>query len=251
MTDGDSGSDRSTGDSGSDRSAGNPNTDRGPFDPADIEAVCFDLDDTLFDFTQYIRQGLSNAAEYVEAHTGEAVQEELLSLYFDEDVRDRTFDELIERRGLDVSVDALVEAYHDSTGSLEPFEEVEPVLTRLGREYALGLVTDGRNGREKLRRLGVDGYFDHLVVAHDHGLAKRDDPQPFERVLDALGVDPEATLFVGDHPAADLRVPARLGMRTVRLRRGRYVDEDSTVQPDVEIDSLAALPGLCGVVGDE
>lgn len=240
MTDGDQ----------NDRSAVDPATDRKSFDPAGIEAVCFDLDDTLFDFTQYVCQGLSNAAEYVQSHTGETVHEELQALYFDEGVRDRTFDELIDRRGLDVSVDALVDAYHDTTGSLAPFEEAEPVLARLEGEYELGLVTDGRNGREKLRRLGLDGYFDAVVVAHDHGLDKDEDPEAFERVLDALGVDPASVVFVGDHPSADLRVPVELGMQTVRVRRGRYADHDSTVRPDAEIHSLTALPVVCGVTGD-
>lgn len=221
------------------------------FDPTSIEAVCFDLDDTLFDFTQYVRQGLLNAADRIEARTGDTVHEELLELYFEEGIRKGTFDRLRERRGLDIPVDELVEAYHDSTGPLDPYKEAEAVLSRLDQAYDLGLVTDGRNGRDKLNRLGLAGHFDVVVVAHDHGLAKSEDPEAFKRALDELGVAHEDTVYVGDHPLADVRIPARLGMLTVRLRRGRYADRDpDNAAPDAEIDSLAALPGLLGVDAD-
>lgn len=229
------------------RTDGGSSTDRKPFDPAALEAVCFDLDDTLFDFRQYVEQGLSNAAEYVKTRTGESVHDELYELYFEEDVRDRTFDRLVERRGLDLSVEALVEAYHGASGPLDPYDDAEPVLEPLTDEYKLGLVTDGRNGHEKLARLGLERFFDAVVVTHDHGLAKRSDTEAFERILDELDVDPAAAVYVGDHPTVDLRLPVRLGMRTVRLRRGRYSVRESGVSPDAEIDSLGPLAGLCGV----
>lgn len=220
--------------------------DREPIDPADVEAVCFDLDDTLFDFTQYVRAGLRNAADRIEEQTGERLHEEVLALYFEEGVRDGTFDRLLARHGLDVPVADLVEAYHDSTGPLSPYPDAERTLSRLAGEYDLGLVTDGRNGREKLRRLGLAGLFETVVVAHDLGVRKREDAEPFERALDALGVSPAAVVYVGDNPSTDVRVPARLGMYTVRVRRGRYTGRDPPPQasPDLEIESLDALPDL-------
>lgn len=226
------------------------NPENQSFDPRGIIAVCFDLDDTLFDYTQYIRQGLVNAADYIETHTGETVHQELVDLYFEEGVQEGTFDQLIERRELDVAVEALVEAYHDSTGPLDPYEEADTVLSRVAEDYKLGLVTDGRNCNEKLDRLDLDGYFDAIVATPDHGLAKCEHAEAFERVLEMLGVEPTAAVYVGDHPLADIRIPAQLGMRTIRLRRGRYADRDSSISPDAEIGSLAALPGLLGVTVD-
>lgn len=223
-------------------------------DPEAVEAVCFDLDDTLFDFTQYVRAGLREAADRIEARTGEALHDELLALYFEEGVRERTFDHLLDRHDLDVPVDDLVDAYHDSTGDLAPYEDAEETLARLDDAYDLGLVTDGRNGRAKLRQLGIGDYFDAVVVAHAHGLAKREDPAVFRRALDALDAPPEAAVYVGDNPRTDFRVPNRLGMATVRLRRGRYDDLEPRhgEVPDAEIDALDALvPILAGAAPPE
>ncbi len=227
-----------------------------PFGP--VDAVCFDLDDTLFDYTQYIEAGLREAAAVIESHTGEDYADELVDLYFEEDVRDGTFDRLLEREGLadaedlpDDLVGQLVEAYHDHDAELTPYDEADDVLSALDAAFRLGLVTDGPNGRWKLAELGFDDYFDTVVVAPEHDLTKRE-AEPFHRALDDMGVDPERTTYVGDNPRTDFLHPNRLGMTTVRLARGRYVDRDpeSGEEPDVVVESLERLPALLNVAAD-
>jgi putative hydrolase of the HAD superfamily len=244
-----------TDDEAAPRSAGDADrtTEDTPLGP--VEAVCFDLDDTLFDYTQYIEAGLRSAAGVIQTHTGENYADELVRLYFEEDVRDGTFDHLLEREGLagaddlpdDLTAD-LVEAYHDHDADLAPYDESHAVLSTLDGAFRLGLVTDGRNGHWKLDRLDFANYFDAVVVTPDHDLTKTE-PEPFRRALDALDADPDRTVFVGDNPRTDCRVPNRLGMTTVRLARGRYVDRDPEAgeEPDVVVESLARLPDLLNV----
>lgn len=211
-----------------------------------VDAVCFDLDDTLFEFAQYVRAGLLAAADRLMDHTGRGLHDELLSLYFEEGVTEGTFDRLVERHDLPSGlVPELVEAYHAHTDPLEPYSGAENVLDRLGAEYDLGLLTDGRNGRAKLDRLGLTDYFDAVVVAHDQPFAKPE-VEAFERIANRLAVEPEAIVYVGDDPNRDFRGANQLGMGTVRLRRGRYASRPALddAPPDVEIDDLEALVGL-------
>ena len=218
-------------------------------DSAPIEAVCFDLDDTLFDFTEYVRAGLLRAADHVEERTGLRLHDELVALYFEEGVTSGTFDRLVARHVLPPSiVPDLVEAYHDNDGWITPYPGARAVLDELGARYRLGLLTDGRNGREKLARLGLADRFDAVVVAHGRDFSKPD-PEAFERVLDHLGVEPAATVYVGDHPYLDVYGAKRLGMRTVRLRRGRYAGEPShpAADPDLELRDLDGLLDLLAV----
>ncbi|HEX3055851.1 MAG TPA: HAD-IA family hydrolase, partial [Gaiellaceae bacterium] len=56
-------------------------------------------------------------------------------------------------------------------------------------------------------------------------------PAIFERALDALGVEPSATLFVGDTLATDVAGAAALGMRTC-LALWFRADEDDDGAPE-------------------
>jgi len=142
-----------------------------------IQAVCFDLDGTLFDDEQYVRGGLQAAADVLEQRTGQSLHEEFESAYFEEEVRERTLDHILAERGLSGDhVPALVEAYplgrdsvtcyearsgisrcdtgdmwvgvltksrpsgyHDNTAPLTPYPETEQVLDSLASDYRLGL----------------------------------------------------------------------------------------------------------------
>jgi putative hydrolase of the HAD superfamily len=209
-----------------------------------LKAVCFDLDDTLYDYHEYASAGLRSAARVLEERTGQDCTDELLELYFEEDLTDDTFDHLLERHDLPGElVPDLIEAYHDATTSLEPYTRTDPLLEELSENYRLGLLTDGRGGHDKLGRLDIREYFDAVLVTPTIGREK-DNVDVFERLLSELSVSPAAAAYVGDDPRVDFRVPNALGMRTIRLRRGRYVDlepETDAATPDVEIDDLGEL----------
>lgn len=216
-----------------------------------IKSICFDLDDTLFDYHRYARAGLAAAADHLEERTGQRRHEELHELYFDDDVVEGTFDVLVDRHGLPQDlVDELVEAFHADSRPLTPYPDTEPVLSELGSDYRLGVVTDGRGGRAKLRRLGISHHFNAVVVTPEMDRSKHD-PVVFDQVLSALSVPPRAVVYVGDDPRVDFRVPNEQGMTTVRLRRGRYADlepETTAAAPDTEIDALDELPTLLSTV---
>lgn len=218
-----------------------------------IDAVCFDLDDTLYAYERYARAGLDAAADRLETLTGRRYHDELRRLYFDSGVTTGTFDALLDRYGLvdqhqigPSVVDELVDAYHGAESSLEPYPETEAVLSRLGAQFTLGLITDGRGGHAKLRRLGLTEHFEDVLVTPTVGRSK-DERAVFKHVLDQLSTPPAAAVYVGDDPRVDFRVPNQLSMTTVRLLRGRYVDLDAgeaVAAPDHEIASLESLPAL-------
>lgn len=207
-------------------------------------AVCFDLDDTLFDYHEYARAGLHAAADHLETLTDDSYHEELTALYFEEDRTEGTFDLFLERHDLASHLaEELIEEYHAASTSLSPYTSTVPVLTELAETYKLGLVTDGRGGRAKLRRLGIQAFFDAVLVTPTIESSKRN-PAVFDRILDELSVAPETTAYVGDDPRFDFEVPNELGMTTVRLRRGRYTDLEPATEsavPDHEISDLVEL----------
>ena len=209
-----------------------------------MDAVCFDLDGTLFDDRQYVRAGLLAAADVVERQTGVDLAAELLTAYFQRGITEGTFDTVLEEHRLSTDfIPKLVTAYHANDAPLVPFPDAEPTLEGLRTDYDLAVVTGGTNGAAKLDRLGVAHYFDAVIVAPARGWSKRE-PEPFEAVLSELEATPTTTAVVGDRPAIDFAQPNRLGMQTVRVRRGRYatVAASSAAEPDHVVDSLRAVP---------
>lgn len=218
-----------------------------------IQAVCFDLDGTLYDDRQYIRAGLESAADLLAERTGAELHDKIINLYFKEGIRGETFDRIIEQYDLPSELlPDLVESYHDNDADLQPYQEVPSVLDHLSGEYELGLITGGKNGHNKIARLGISRYFDKILVTPEFGTSKHQ-PEPFKYVLDTLSVAPAEAVYIGDNPELDFVQPNRLGMSTVRVKRGLHVDDNAEglAEPDIQVDDLeefqiAGVPTLIG-----
>ncbi|MFC8654546.1 HAD family hydrolase [Streptomyces parvus] len=133
------------------------------------------------------------------------------------------------------------------------YQDVRPALGEL-RAAGVRVVVAGdgtvRAG-ELLRALDLPA---DLVVTSDEWGVRKPDPEFFARVAEASGAAPEATLYVGDHPADDLFPAAAAGLRTAHLRRGPYghwwADHPDVVETaDFRIDALTELAGLAGAAG--
>jgi len=209
-----------------------------------IDAICFDLDGTLFDDRQYVRAGLLAAADLLNRETGVDPSDELLSAYFQRGIKEGTFDTVLAELGVSTElVGELVAAYHANDAPLVPFPDAESTLERLASDYEMAVVTGGTNGEAKLGRLGLDGYFDAVIVAPVGGCSKQE-PEPFEAALAELNTTPAQTAVVGDRPAVDFAQPNRLGMTTIRVLRGQYatVPASRATEPDLVVEDLSSVP---------
>ncbi|MEV5853753.1 HAD family hydrolase [Streptomyces anulatus] len=128
------------------------------------------------------------------------------------------------------------------------YQDVRPALGEL-RAAGVRVVVAG-NGTVRAGELlrGLDLPVD-LVVTSDEWGARKPDPEFFARVAEVAGAAPEATLYVGDHPAEDLFPAAAAGMRTAHLRRGPYghwwaEHPDVVETADFRIDALTELAVL-------
>lgn len=112
-------------------------------------------------------------------------------------------------------------------------------LQCLGSDYPLGVVSNLVSStpvRLSLEMHGLARFLSVIVVSADVGYVKPS-PVPFRQALDALGLRPEETLFVGDDPHTDMRGAKALGMRTILLRRLAV----ECPEADFAVDSLAEV----------
>lgn len=109
--------------------------------------------------------------------------------------------------GADRLAEGLSDALYDLTvdpASWEAFPDTLPTLQAL-REQAIpvGVLSDtGFDLRPVFDALGMSRWIDAVVLSCEYGVCKPD-PEVFRNACSQLGVDPAATLMVGDNPLTD------------------------------------------------
>jgi len=190
-----------------------------------IRAVLFDLDDTLYEERQFFRSGFE-AVEQVLRDRGITSADDIVGLlehFHHQEGREGVFQKLSERLAFPSTwIPDLVRAFREHTPNISLIAEVPGVLDRLRRRYRLGCITDGWSSvqRGKLLALGVERFFDAVVVSDDYGREMwKPHAFPFRKCCELLGVDPSEAIFVGDHPDRDVTGATAAGLRVVRLKR--------------------------------
>jgi putative hydrolase of the HAD superfamily len=127
------------------------------------------------------------------------------------------------------------------------FPGYRPLLEELGKNYRLGMITDGLPAvqRGKVRALGIEGLFEKIVYSWDYG-QERQKPHlyPFELMLETLRVLPQSTLFVGDNPEKDGAGARGAGMYYVRVARSAERQVVPALPNEIAIENLLQLPQI-------
>jgi HAD superfamily hydrolase (TIGR01509 family) len=128
------------------------------------------------------------------------------------------------------------------------FADAVPCLDALRPHFRLGLLSNGSRAPDVI---GLGGYFEVVVFAQDHRVAKPD-RAIFAITERQLGVPPDECVLVGDHPLNDVVGAKQSGWRAVWIDRDGdavYPPPDGTsFAPDACITSLSQLPDvLCSL----
>lgn len=144
-----------------------------------------------------------------------------------------------------ILIAAAVAGYHETKfRELCAYEDVIEVLKLLRRYTALklGVITNGITLKqaEKIVRLEVYPYLDPgMIFISDQLGVNKPNTKFFQRACRAIDVRPNEAMYIGDHPRLDIDPPNRIGMISVRSRRGnKYDNEPSETQPDFIIHNF-------------
>ena len=221
-----------------------------------LEAVVFDLDDTLYPERSYVLSGFSAVADWAERTLAIPRATVLADLraYFDSGVRGDTFDRWLSARGLsrESHLASLVETYRSHRPDIAPYPEIPTLLDRLRRRFRLGLITEGYRAVQemKLKALGLQDYFECCVITDMADRARwKPHTHAYRVLLEQLDVPATHAVYIGDNPRKDFAGARSLGMRTVRLRlpHGLNAQVESPTpeqEPDLELTDLDPLEPL-------
>lgn len=239
-----------------------------------IQAILFDLGNTLiyFDAEERLDQVLRLADEALVARLrqlGYALDVDFhedfrrrMNLYYQE--RDVELIEyttryilrnLLEEKGLLVNEASLIDSLHAYYRVTQAHWQLEaetiPTLQRLSqRGYPLGLVSnaaDDADVQNLVDRSGIRPFFQVILTSAAEGVRKPN-PQIFWRALEALDVQPEAAVMVGDTLGADILGAKNAGIFSVWVTRRadnpQNRDHQDIILPDAVIENIEHLPGL-------
>ncbi len=222
-----------------------------------INAIVFDLDNTLIDFVKMKKMSIEAAASaMVDAGfemEKDAIISRLFSLYDvhgweDQTVFQRFLSEVqavIDYRVLSYAINAYRKV---RVGFLEPYPHVTSTLYRLKqRNVALAILTDAPKLQAwtRLAAMKIDLYFD-AVLAFEDTQEHKPGKKPFEAILKALDLPARDCLMVGDMPDRDMLGAKSAGMQTCYAKYGaRYVlpfgTKNATLVADYEISDIRDL----------
>ena len=230
-----------------------------------LQAVVFDLDNTLLDFLRMKRMASEEAAramiaagadfrflpdeagdilfgEYLEDIEGDRVFERFLKKHHQQKL-------MLSQHTVDKITAAAVNAYQKAKLlHLEPYPGVRRTLLRLARMgIRMGVVTDAPRFKayQRLDASGLVDYFDFVVTHTDHGEVKPAE-RPFREALELLGLPPQAVLMVGDWPDRDMEGAHAVGMPTAWARYGRP-HHDPAPEADFVLERFSDLARVVGL----
>lgn len=220
-----------------------------------VEAVIFDIEDTLYDASLQMRMARFNAIRAmieaglpIDLENGYKKLEEIVNQYGEH--YNKHFDRLLEHLGLRWNprvIAAGVLAYRETSQAyLKPFPDTIPTIIKLRDQgYRLGVVSDGIAVKEwqKLIQLGVHHLFHSVVISEEYGF-KELTSELFEKCLEELNAEPSKSIYVSSRPNKAILYANRAGLIAVRLKRGDHCVEEpksTEAEAEYEIDSLSEI----------
>ena len=197
-----------------------------------IEAVVFDLDDTLWPIAPTILRAEAALREWIARHVPD------VAARWDADTQKRVRSALIAanpaiandvmalRRG------TIFAAFDELGGSaaqaqqafnwfsaerqkVEFYPDALPALERLAQRFRLGVIS---NGFADVHAIGIGHWFETVVSAHEVGVSK---PAPaiYAACIERMGLPASAMLYVGDDPHNDVAGPQAIGLKAAWINR--------------------------------
>jgi putative hydrolase of the HAD superfamily len=200
-----------------------------------FDAIIFDLDDTLYRERDFLASGYSAVAHHLAAIHACDYEEVYASMMnaLDRFGRRSVLPLTIRRFSrATASMEELVQVYrhHEPTISLSP--GCSDLLSHLAGNFKLGIITDGlpQVQRRKVRALGLEELVHKVIYTWEFGVDKeKPHPFAFNLMKEALEVEADKTLFVGDNPVKDCDGAKAAGMRSALF----CLPENGTVKFDL------------------
>lgn len=214
-----------------------------------IKAAIFDLDGTLLDRDESVKKFITDQFDRLKEFLDHIPQETYIKRFIELDHRgyvwkDKVYQQVVKEFQIKgITWQELLEDYISMfKNNCIPFPNLIPVLEALkGKDLQLGIITNGKGQfqMDNIRALGIEKYFDIILVSEWEGI-KKPDPRIFMKAMAQLNLKAKQCIFVGDHPENDVNAARNVGMIGIWKKDLEWDNVDA----DYIIDDLALLPSI-------
>ena len=222
-----------------------------------IRAVCFDLDNTLWDVWPVIHRAERAMYEFLASRypkvtaalTVEMMREARMRTAAEHPQMQHDFsflrlqtlrDHASEFGYAEHMAEEAFEVFSQARNQVELYDDVLPALERLRGAYRLFTAT---NGNADLTQIGLAHYFERRIAARQVG-ALKPDPIIFQKVVVGSDLALEEVAFVGDDPVMDVAGSTAAGMLGIWLNRDGSPWPEHLEPPGATITSLDEIGAL-------
>lgn len=166
-----------------------------------------------------------------------------------QEVRTRRFERLVDEHSVDADPLQLADDFVIGLGTHgELYDGTCEVLDELSRQASLALITNGLSEvqRARIRRLGLDEFFEAIVISAEVGAAKPG-TEIFDITFEALeSPDRETALMVGDNLSSDIQGGINYGIATCWYNpHGKSAADDDSIHHEIaDLRELLRLVAL-------
>jgi putative hydrolase of the HAD superfamily len=212
--------------------------------------VLFDLDGTLLDRDESVKQFIAVQYDRLNAHLNHIPQPDYAARFIKLDChghvwKDKVYQELVaEFKITSITWQALLHDYETQFQfHCVPFTGLVEMLETLKQQgYQLGIITNGRGEfqAKAISGLGISEYFDVILISEIEQVRKPE-AEIFNRAVIRLGGSAQNSVFVGDNPEADILGAKNANLLTIWKRSPLW---NEAAGADATIDELMEIPAI-------
>jgi len=227
---------------------------------ANVRAVAFDLDNTLWDVAPVIERAEVRLYEWLREHCPRIPERvtiddmraarEFLAREEPHNAHDFTYLRVtaLARHARECGYEDEVarrafEVFFAARNEVDLFADVRPALERLRSRYRLATLS---NGNADLGRIGLADFFVLSLNARQIGVGKPH-PRCFERLASELRLAPAEIVYVGDDPILDVEASRAAGLRSAWINRFDQPWPAALAPADVTVIDCSQLADALGV----
>lgn len=208
--------------------------------------LVFDLDDTLYSEITYVKSGLKEVSIFLNKDfelDKHKTYFKMLNL-LKKNGRGKIFNDILDGHGIytDKNLKKCISVYRKHIPNINLYGDAKRCINRF-KDIKKYIITDGNIivQRNKINSLGLAEHFEKIIPTYQYGLSfSKPSVKCFKKILNYEKIKPYKMVYIGDNPYKDFINIKKLGIKTIRIKRGAYrnIVLDKNYEADYTVKNL-------------